>query len=250
MELISIITPTYNSKKFINSTIESVKKQTYINWEMLIVDDFSKDNSIEIINRYVEKDNRIRLIPLKKNVGAAEARNIALRQAKGSYIAFLDSDDLWEPYKLEKQLNFIKEKNAAFVYSAYDRITEEGDYMNTYFVPEKLTYKQFLRNTIIGTLTVLIDKEKTGYFEMPLIRSSHDMALWCIILRKGFKAYGQNKVLAHYREVSTSNTASKWKAAKDVWKVYRMYEKLNVLSASFYFIGYAFNAVKKRLIKN
>lgn len=246
--MVSIITPSYNSSRFISETIESVIIQTFKNWEMIIVDDCSKDNSIEIIERYQQRDNRIKLITLSKNVGAAEARNIALREAKGDYIAFLDSDDLWYPEKIEKQLLFMKEKDIAFSFASYKRITENGEYLNMVNVPKKIAYRQFLRNTIIGTLTVMIDKEKTGYFEMPLIRSSHDMALWCNIFKRGFKAYGIQEPIAIYREVSTSNTAKKWKAAKDVWKVYRKHESLNIISSLFYFTGYAINAILKRVI--
>ena len=245
--MISIITPSYNSSKYISETINSVISQTHKDWEMLIVDDCSKDNSVEIIQKLIKKDKRIKLIQLDQNVGAAEARNVALRQAKGNYIAFLDSDDLWVPEKLEKQLNYMKESDIAFSFASYDRITENGEYINTYYVPKVLNYHQHLKNTIIGTLTVMIDKGKIGYFEMPLIRSSHDMALWCIILRRGFNAYGINEILGHYREVSTSNTAKKWKAAQDVWKVYTQLEKIGVLKSAYYFCNYAFNAVKKRI---
>lgn len=248
--LVSIITPSYNSSRFIDETIKSVLDQSYTDWEMLIVDDCSLDNSKEIILQFVAKDKRIKLIELEKNVGAAEARNIALLKAKGKYIAFLDSDDLWVPQKLDKQIAFMEKNNFAFSISSYDRIAENGEYINTYKVPEKLTYKQFLRNTIIGTLTVVINVEKTGRFEMPKIRSSHDMALWCIIMRRGFNVYGLQEILGHYREVSTSNSATKWKAAIDVWKVYRKYEKINFLLAIYYFIGYAVNAIKKRIIRN
>jgi len=122
--------------------------------------------------------------------------------------------------------------------------------LNTIKVPHAINYYQFLRNTIIGTLTVLIDKKKTGYFEMPDIKSSHDMALWCQLLKKGINAYGQQETLALYRVVSTSNTAKKLKAAKDVWKVYRKIEKMRIFTSIHYFIGYSFNAAKKRIIKN
>ena len=236
-KLVSIITPSYNSSAFVAVTINSVIKQTYTNWEMLIVDDCSTDNSVEIIRNYISIDARIILIANDKNVGPAEARNIALRRAKGDYIAFLDSDEL----------EFMQQKEIAFSYTAYERITEDGKYVNIIKVPKRISYYRFLRNTIIGTLTVMIDKTKTGYFEMPDLRSSHDMALWCNFMKQGFKAYGINEVLASYRIVSNSNTAKKWKAAKDVWNVYRSTEHLNLFFASINFIGYVFNAIKKRM---
>jgi len=246
--LVSIITPSYNSSKFIKDCVASVFSQTYKNWEMIIVDDCSKDNSKEIISELSIKDNRIKPIFLKKNVGAAEARNTAIRQAKGKYVAFLDSDDLWNPKKLEKQLSFMNENEIAFSYTTYQFMSEGGeDLSNIISAPEKMTYHSYLKNTIIGCLTVIIDREKSGEFEMPNIRSSHDMALWLLIMKRGFSAYGLDENLARYRIVSTSNTASKWHAAKDVWQVYRQVEKLSFIYSAWCFFGYAFNALKKRI---
>jgi len=245
---ISVITPVHNSSDYIADTINSVINQTYQNWEMILVDDFSADNSVEIIQAYQEKSNKIKLIQSDTNVGAAEARNIALRQAKGDYIAFLDSDDMWLPNKLERQTQFMKSNNYAFSFTAYQRVNQNNTKtINRIGVPKFIGYNGFLRNTIIGTLTVMIDKRQTGYFEMPNIRSSHDMVLWCEILKRGFKAYGINEVLAYYRIVGDSNTAKKWKAAKDVWRVYRDIEKLSWVKSAFNFSLYAFNALKKRI---
>jgi len=246
--LVSIITPSYNSSKFMEDCVMSVLSQTYTNWELLIVDDCSKDNSKDIISELVEKDERIKSIFLEKNVGAAEARNIAIRKAKGKYIAFLDSDDLWEPYKLDKQLSFMVENVIAFSFSTYQLMSEDGQiHTNIIKAPEKMTYHSYLKNTIIGCLTVIIDREKTGDFEMPNIRSSHDMALWLLIMKRGFSAYGLDENLAKYRVVSSSNTANKTKAAKEVWDVYRKVEKLNIIYSAYNFFGYAFNAIKKRI---
>lgn len=246
--LVSIITPSYNSSKFIKDCVASVFSQTYKNWEMIIVDDCSKDNSKEIISEHSTKDKRIKPIFLEKNVGAAEARNAAIRQSKGKYVAFLDSDDLWNPKKLEKQLSFMYENEIAFSYTNYQFMSENGeDLSNIISAPEKMTYDSYLKNTIIGCLTVIIDREKSGEFEMPNIRSSHDMALWLLIMKRGFSAYGLDENLARYRIVSTSNTASKWYAAKDVWKVYRQVEKLSFIYSTWCFVWYAFNALKKRI---
>ena len=246
--LVSIITPSFNSSKFITECIESVLNQTYKNWEMFIVDDCSDDNSKEIISTYSIKDKRIKPVFLEKNVGAAEARNVAIRQSKGKYVAFLDSDDLWNPEKLDKQLSFMKENKIAFSFSTYQFMSEDGkELTNIIIAPEKMTYNSYLKNTIIGCLTVIIDREKTGKFEMPNIRSSHDMALWLLIMKRGFSAYGLDENLSKYRVVSSSNTSNKIKAAKEVWDVYRKVEKLNLFYASLCFLGYAFNAVKKRL---
>ena len=246
--LVSIIMPSYNAARFIGESINSVLLQTYSNWELLIVDDCSKDNSVEVVRKFANIDKRVVLFSLEKNVGAAAARNVAIEHAQGQYIAFLDSDDVWDEYKLEKQLALMKQYSYVFTFSNYYVMEENGKKTeNIVKVPSSLSYHQYLRNTIIGCLTVIIDRQQTGDFKMPLIKSSHDMALWLLIMKRGFKAYGLKDVLAGYRLVSTSNTAKKWKAAKDVWKVYREIEGLSVLYAAYCFCGYAINAVLKRI---
>lgn len=248
-DLVSIIMPSYNSFRFIGESISSVLKQSYVTWELLIVDDCSQDNSVEIINQYIEKDCRIRLIALKCNVGAAAARNIALENARGRFIAFLDSDDVWREDKLEYQVKYMLEHNISFSFSSYDIMREDGERLNKIVkVPSKLSYCRYLCNTIIGCLTVVIDRDAVGDFKMPIIRSSHDMALWLLIMKRGFKAYGLKECLATYRLVATSNTSKKWKAAKDVWKVYRDIEHLSIFYSMYCFCGYAFNAIYKRVV--
>ena len=246
--IVSIITPSYNSEKFIKTCVESVIAQTYINWEMIIVDDASQDASKEKIILLSHNEPRIKTIFLDKNIGAAQARNIAIRQAKGQYIAFLDSDDLWESQKLEKQVSFMSKHKIGFSFTTYQLISEDGLHdLNIIKAPSKVTYPSYLKNTIIGCLTVVIDREKIGDFEMPDIRSSHDMALWLQIMRGGVAAYGLDENLAKYRVVSSSNTGDKIKAAKDVWKVYRELEKLSFLYSFWCFVNYVFFAIKKRI---
>lgn len=247
-QLVSIITPSYNSSLFIEDCIASVQKQTYSNWEMLIVDDASQDNSVEVIESISNKDSRVKLVVLNNNNGAANARNIALEKAKGKYIAFLDSDDLWKVNKLERQISFMKSNKLSFTFTSYQPISEDGEkQFSVIKAPRKMSYHSYLKNTIIGCLTVVIDREKTGDFRMPNIRSSHDMALWLDIMKRGFNAYGLNENLAFYRLVSNSNTSKKWQAATEVWDVYRKVEKLNVIYSSICFVGYVFNALKKRI---
>lgn len=248
MELVSIITPSYNSARFIAETIESVLTQTYQNWELLITDDCSNDNTVSIVRKYCEKDPRIKLFVLEHNSGAAIARNNSIKQAKGKYIAFLDSDDIWLPQKLEKQIQFMESNNYAFSMTAYSLMDLEGKSKNKIlYMPQSMSYAQYLRNTAIGCLTVVIDKEKTGAFEMPNIRTSQDMALWLVILKRGFKIYALNENLASYRLVPTSNSAKKMKAVKDVWRVYREFERLSFIYAAFNFCGYMFHAILKRI---
>lgn len=246
--LVSIITPSYNSSKFIEECINSVISQTYLNWEMIIVDDCSIDNSRDLITKFAKENDRIKPIFLEENVGAAEARNVAIKKSKGQYIAFLDSDDLWKNHKLEKQISFMNEKNIAFSFTSYQPISENGvEKYSVIKVPCQIDYHSYLKNTIIGCLTVVIDRDQTGNFEMPNIRSSHDMALWLLIMKRGLSAYGLDENLAYYRIVSNSNTSIKWKAAKDVWYVYRKVEKLNIVYSAICFLGYVFNAIKKRM---
>lgn len=246
--LVSIITPSYNNAKFITKTIESVINQTYSNWEMIIVDDSSTDNSIEVIQEFVMKEEKITLLINKKNIGAAETRNVAIRQAKGRFIAFLDSDDIWKSNKLEFQIQYMIQNNFAFTFTSYNLMNEKGELLfKNIKAPNSINYNEYLRNTIIGCLTVVIDKMKVGYFEMPIIKSSHDMALWLLIMKKGFIAYGIQENLATYRLVSNSNTSKKGKAALDVWKVYREIEKLNFLQSAFCFVSYIYFAILKRI---
>jgi len=246
--LVSIITPVYNAEKFISESIESVLNQTYNNWEMILVDDCSSDKSSEIINKYAEKDDRIKYIKLDINSGAAVARNTAIEASKGRYIAFLDSDDLWKPKKLERQLNFMKDNDVAFSFTGYDIIDEYGNEMNkSVQVPYKIDYNGLLKNTIIGCLTVVVDKEKIGNFKMPLIRTRQDLATWLMILRRGHIAYGINEPLANYRYVENSISSNKIKVMKKNWYVYRKIENLSLIKSTYVFILYGWNAVKKRL---
>ena len=247
-ELISIITPSYNSEKYLKECIESVLNQTYSNWEMLIVDDASIDGSRSIIESYSSKEPRIKAILLDKNIGASEARNIAIDKSEGRYIAFLDSDDIWFSEKLDVQLMFMRDNKCSFTFSSYEIITEDGlKVTSRILVPIKISYSQYLKNTIIGCLTVMIDKSKFDNIKMPILRSSHDMALWLELLREGGYAYGIQQPLAQYRNVKSSNTSNKFKAACDVWKVYRYHENLSFLYSIYNFMFYVFNAFKKRM---
>ena len=246
--LVSIITPSYNSERFISDTINSVIEQTYDNWELIIVDDASYDQTPKIIIRFLSKESRIKAIFLKENIGPSEARNQAIRIAKGRFIAFLDSDDLWLPNMLDAQINYMITNSVGFSFTSYIQISEDGlNHLKEIHAPARINYNSYLKNTIIGCLTVVLDKRIVGDFEMPKIRSSHDMALWLMILKQGFVAHGIDITLAKYRLVSTSNTANKLKSMYDVWRVYRDFEKLNLIFSLYNFINYIYNAIKKRL---
>lgn len=248
-DLVSIITPAYNAAEYIRETIESVLAQTYPKWEMLIVNDCSKDNTAEIVQSYAAKDNRIKLINLRQNSGAAVARNTAIQNAKGRYIAFLDSDDLWKKEKLQKQLSFMQQNGYAFTFTEYQylKLTPEES-LRIIKVPESLTYNQSLKNTIIGCLTVMVDRKQTGYFEMPLVRAGQDHLTWWLLMKRGFKAYGLQENLAEYRRVEGSISHNRFKAIKRHWKLYREYEKLRLIKSAYCFICYALHAVKKHYL--
>ena len=235
--LISIITPSYKSERFISQTIESVLAQTYQNWEMVIVDDVSPDNSNKIIEEYCKKDNRIRLIKLEKNSGAAVARNRAIDEAKGRYIAFLDADDLWKPNKLEMQIKFMELKNCALSYSAYETMTEEGVLQNKYINPPlKIAYKDLLKSNYIGCLTAIYDTQKVGKVFMPLISKRQDYGLWLKILRKTDFAYGIDESLAVYRIMSNSVSSNKFKLLKYHYKLFTEFENISSMKALYYLI--------------
>ena len=188
-ELVSIITPIYKCEKFVKDTIECVLNQTYDNWELLMVDDCSPDNSADIIKKYAKDDSRIKYIKLEKNSGAAVARNKALHESKGRFIAYLDADDLWKSEKLEKQVNFMLDNNYAFTCTDYEKIDENGNSLNKVIkIPKKVNYNLFLRNTIIQTVGVMVDTKLTGkeLLEMPNIRRRQDAATWCQLLKNGF----------------------------------------------------------------
>jgi len=202
--LVSIITPSYKSEKFISQTIKSVLAQTYQNWEMIIVDDVSPDNSNEIIEEYSKKDSRIKLIKLEQNSGPAVARNRAIEEASGRYIAFLDADDLWMPQKLEKQLAFMSEHNVAFTYSSYHLMGEEGNDLGSFMTKESISYEGMLRTCSVGCLTAIYDTEKLGKVYMPLIRKRQDYGLWLKILREIETTKGMLEPLATYRILKNS----------------------------------------------
>lgn len=246
-DLVSIITPSYNSEKLIDKTIESVKNQTYKNYEMIIIDDGSSDNSVNTITRLIKNDTRFKLIELKENVGAAKARNIGIEKANGRFIAFLDSDDLWYSNKLENQVKFMKEKNIAFSFTSYEVINQSGIKLKKVIdAPDEINYVGLLKNTIIGCLTVMLDTEKLRDFKMPNCKPE-DTALWLKLLREDNTAYGLKQVLAQYRLVEGSVSSNKINAAQNLWRLYRMQEQLPLVSSCWYFGNYAINALKKHI---
>jgi len=243
--LISIITPSYNSEKYISETIESVLAQTYKNWEMIIVDDVSSDDSLQIIEQYTQKDSRIKVIRSKQNMGPAHARNRAIKEAKGRYIAFLDSDDVWFPKKLEKQIQFLTENNLVITYSAYETMDENSKYINTRNIQTSITYNDMLKSNHIGNLTGIYDTDFFGKVYMKEC-GHEDYVLWLELLKQIESTKGLSEPLAKYRIMSKSLSSNKLKVLKWQWDIYRNIEKLGIFQSAYTMIWYVFYAIKKR----
>ena len=224
MDLISIIIPVYNAENYIADTIENIKQQTYKNYEIILVDDKSSDNSLEVMKKY--SCNNIRIIALHKNKGPAIARNVGIKVAKGRYICFQDADDLWDNKKLEKQIKFMKENNCAFSYTAFQYANKLGQKKKRILhVPFMLTYKESLKHCRILTISTMFDLEKINkkQIEMPNVKCE-DMATWWKILKSGYVAYGLNESLVYYRRTSNTLTSNKLRSSINRWKLYRKFE--------------------------
>lgn len=246
--LVSVIMPCYNMERFITDTINSVKRQTYAHWELLIVDDASSDRTAEIVKSHQIQDDRIHFFVKPQHSGIANTRNQCLKMAQGRFLAFLDSDDLWHPEKLERQLQFMMERNIGFSYSSYDCVDETGNPLGkTVKAAGNLNHNAYMHNTIIGCSTVMIDRTIIGEVVVPNFRTSEDTATWLNILKKGYLAYAIDQPLTSYRIRQHSASSNKLKASSDLWKVYRQQEKLSLFKAMGCFFSYAYNAIKKRL---
>ena len=235
--LVSIITPTYNCASYIAETIESVQNQTYQNWEMIIVDDCSQDNTSDIVHSYLLKDSRIKYERLSENHGAAFARNKAMCIASGAYMAFLDSDDLWLPNKLKTQIEYMQTNQCAITCTKYECIDENGvpngKIVN---VIPRTSYNRLLLDCPVGNSTVMYDVTKLGKFKVPDIRKRNDFALWLQILKKEKYAYGLNEPLVKYRIRKASLSRNKLSLIKFHWELYRDIEHLGILHSVYLII--------------
>ena len=226
-------------------TIESVLAQSYTQWELHVVDDCSSDGTPGIADEYARQDARISHIRLQRNSGPAMARQAGVERARGQFIAFLDSDDLWLSAKLERQLAFMGTRRAALSFTAFRRMSHDGSRVGRLIhVPEYLSYAQLLGNTAIATSTVVIDRQYAGPFRM-VNTYYDDFALWLEITRRGFPAYGLDEDLMRYRVLGRSVSRNKGRSAMMVWRTYREVERLSLLRASWAFTRYACNAVRK-----
>jgi teichuronic acid biosynthesis glycosyltransferase TuaG len=238
---VSIIVPAYNSEKFISDTIQSIQNQTYTNWEMIIVDDCSTDKTVEIIQEFMDNDPRIHLIKLNTNSGTGIARNTALQAVSGRYIAFVDADDLWEPEKLSKQIDFMETNNLPFTFSFYDLINEEGQPLNRRIeAPKNLSFRQLFFCNYVGNLTGIYDANALVKIGISPIRKRQDWMVWLTILRQIKTAKPVPESLAFYRIRKNSLSTSKTALLKHNYAVYRQFHKYTVFVSLLCMVGFLF----------
>lgn len=250
-DLVSIITPTYNSEKFLIETIKCVLNQTYSNWEWLITDDASKDKTVEILKKYSAVDNRIKVFLLKNNMGSGFARNNSIKKSKGKYIAFIDSDDLWEDNKLEIQINFMNKNNISFSHTSYGYINENGNKIKKTFNVSKLPvgYEDLLKRTEISCLTAIYDSSKIGKFYMSNHRRKQDYALWLKILKHGYYSFPIPSELAYYRQYAESATSNKLPLLFKHASFLKETQKMNWFLAIYYTMYWAINGFVRYYLK-
>jgi len=248
MYLVSIITPLYNAELFISETIDSVLNQTYIDWEYILVDDCSSDNTVNLIKEKYSSDHRIKIIRATENGGAGIARNLGLDIASGNLIAFLDADDLWKPEKLAKQVALMRINNSAIVHTSYAFINESGkDMPGRVDVSNRVNLRSYMRNTEIGMSTSLINKDIVGDFKLHTMRTRQDTHLWLTLLSAGHEAHGLNEDLVLYRVRKGQISGNKIVIAWRTLKLYLSITNVPLIERLINYCYYAFNGVFKRL---
>lgn len=244
--LVSIITPSYNSAKFIAETIQSVQNQTYPNWEMIIVDDGSSDETDGIVLSIIETDNRIQFHKLTQNSGPAVARNTGIEKASGDYMTFIDADDIWFPTFIENNIKTIQETGIPFVFSSYKRANEQLEFVySDFIVPHKVSYTDILKSNSISCLTAFLDIKKLGKKYMPLIRKRQDMGLWLNYLKVIPFAYGIQETQAIYRIRENSLSRRKSNLIRYQWQFYREVGRLNIFQSTYYMLHWMYRGFMK-----
>lgn len=253
-ELVSIITPMYNSEAFIVDTINSIIAQTYTNWELLLIDDKSSDKTIEIVNHFIKKYSNIKLLQNEVNSGAAISRNKGIMEASGDFIAFLDADDLWKPEKLEKQVAFMKANNCDVSFSSYEQIDEQGKPLNKLVEALPiLTYNKYLKSNYIGNLTGMYSSKTLGKIVSPNLRKRQDWLLWLIAIKtSGIPAQGIQESLAYYRIREDSISSNKLNLLKYNYAVYKKGLGFSTVKSLYYMLVFLKEHffVKSKQVKN
>ncbi|QWC22570.1 glycosyltransferase family 2 protein [Bacillus haikouensis] len=248
-DLVSVIMPTYNSSNYINETIKSVLNQTYHNWELIVVDDCSTDNTCEIVKSFIKEEPRIKYFKLEINSGAAIARNKAVELAGGHYMAFLDSDDIWFPDKLNKQITFMKNNNYNFSCTSYTKIDEYGKFLNQVIEANKISdYEKILKNNP-GNSTVVYNSKNLGKFIIPNIKKRNDYVMWLQVIKAAKHLYGIQEPLGSHRIRLGSLSNKKTNLIMYHWKVYRDIESLSVFKSFYLIIYWIFKTIFKTKLR-
>lgn len=243
---VSVIMPAYNAARFVEAAVRSVCAQTVTDWELLVLDDCSKDDTCSIVETLASRDSRIRLIRNEQNKGVARVRNQGLDLCRGEYAAFLDSDDIWLPQKLETQLKRIREAEAALCYCSYNVIDICGNTAkNDYVVPEKTNFEALLRQNVIGCSTVLLRADAAQKYRFNTEFYHEDYILWLQLMMDGYKAVGCPEILAQWRFLENSRSFNKGNSAKNRWRIYRDYLKLPLFKSIRVFCAYVVTGLKK-----
>lgn len=243
---VCVIMPAYNAGRFIEEAIRSVMGQTFRNWELLVIDDGSKDDTVEVVQRLCREDDRITLLRNPQNMGVARTRNRGLDLCAGRYAALLDSDDVWHPEKLERQLRLAEQTGAQLLYSSYAIMDEAGNpAKGDYLVPAKTDFSAILRENVVGCSTVMLSPALAEKYRFETNYHHEDYVLWLQILRDGYKAAGCTEVLTRWRYIANSRSFDKRKSAKSRWRIYREYLKLSTWQSAWAFCGYAMASLKK-----
>lgn len=253
MEKVSVIMPVYNCEKFLKHTLHSVQRQTYTNWELIVVNDASNDKSLDVILSFAKEDQRIKVYNHTQNLGVGIARNDAISQATGRYLAFLDADDLWSKHKLYKQISFMHNKDIGLSHTSYAFISEKGCLQPTGIVnvDERVNLLKYLKTTQIGMSTVMIDRNKFPNISFPVDRQlAEDASTWVPLLRRGEYFYGLNEVLMLYRIRSKQLSGNKVDMAKNTFQRYMNEDSIPFYKRLSCFFNYAYHGIEKRLTDN
>ena len=243
---VTVIMPAYNASHFIDAAIRSVMAQTVDDWELLVIDDGSRDDTCKIVEGLAAEDSRVKLLRNEKNMGVANTRNRGLSLCRGKFVAFLDSDDIWLPEKLQKQLDLLDSTGADLCYTSYGIMDTAGaQSRGDYLVPGKADFRKLLKENVIGCSTVMLRRQTTDHYRFETTLHHEDYALWLRMLKDGIEAVGCTEVLVRWRLVENSRSFDKRKSAHSRWVIYREYMKLPLHQSLWAFGYYAFASVKK-----